>query len=207
MAKAVASPPKLILASASAARRGMLERAGVAFEVKPAEIDERAVQDVLIGDDSEVEPADVAELLAEAKARDVSERNPGALVIGSDQVLEFEDEILSKPEDIAQARAALKLLRGSTHHLHAGVAIALDGEVAWSMVDSASLTMRQFSDKFLASYIAEEGDSLCSSVGAYKLEGRGLQLFERIDGDFFTILGMPLLPLLIELRARGVIAT
>jgi septum formation protein len=205
MAKSVAM--KLILASGSTARRGMLERAAMTFEVQPAAIDERAIQDVLMGDDSEVEPADVAELLAEAKARDVSERNPGAIVIGSDQVLEFEDEILSKPADIAQARAALKLLRGSTHQLHSGVAIAIDGEMVWSLVDSASLTMRQFSDKFLASYIAEEGDGLCSSVGAYKLEGRGLQLFERIDGDFFTILGMPLLPLLIELRARGVIAT
>ncbi|MEQ1616417.1 MAG: Maf family protein [Hyphomicrobiaceae bacterium] len=207
MAKSVMPPPKLILASASAARRAMLERAGVLFDAKPAKIDERAVQDVLMGDDSEVEPADIAELLAEAKARDVSERHPGALVIGSDQVLEFEDEILNKPADLAQARAALKLLRASTHQLHSGVAIALDGEVVWSLVDTASLTMRQFSDKFLAAYIAEEGEALCSSVGAYKLEGRGLQLFEHIDGDYFTILGMPLLPLLNELRARGAIAT
>lgn len=200
---AKAQSPRLVLASASAARRGMLERAGVAFEVRPAEIDERAVQDVLMGDDSEVEPADIAELLAEAKARDVSERMPGALVIGSDQVLEFEDEVLNKPADLEQARASLKLLRGATHQLHSGVALALDGEVVWSMVDSASLAMRPFSDRFLAAYVAEEGDGICSSVGAYRLEGRGLQLFDRIDGDFFTILGMPLLPLLAELRARG----
>ncbi len=202
MAKA-AAVRTIVLASASAARRDMLARAGVTFEIVPAQIDERAIQDVLTGEDSEVEAADVAELLAEAKARDVSERHPGALVVGSDQILEFEDEILSKPADVAQARASLKLLRGATHQLHAGVAIAIDGEVVWSMVDSASLTMRQFSDKFLSTYIAEEGDGLCASVGAYKLEGRGLQLFERIDGDFFTILGMPLLPLLAELRARG----
>lgn len=199
--------PKIILASASAARRDMLSRAGVAFEIEPAEIDERAVQDVLLGDDSEVEPADIAELLAEAKARDVSLRKPGALVIAADQVLEFEDEALSKPVDLDAARASLKLLRGATHQLHAGVAIAIDGEVVWSMVDSATLVMRQFSDKFLAAYVAGEGDELCASVGAYKLEGRGVQLFERIEGDFFTILGMPLLPLLEELRARGALPT
>lgn len=198
--------PRLVLASASAARRDMLERAGVVFEVLPAQIDERAVQDVLTSEDSEVEPADIAEILAEAKARDVSEKCPGALVIGADQVLEFEDEILNKPGDLAQAKAALKLLRGATHHLHSGVALARDGEIVWSMAETASLTMRRFSDKFLANYVAEEGEGLCESVGAYKLEGRGLQLFERVEGDFFTILGMPLLPLLAELRTHGVIA-
>lgn len=196
---------KIILASASAARRDMLARAGVTFEIVPAEIDERAVQDVLTGDESAIEAADIAELLAEAKARDVSERHPNAIVIGADQVLEFEDEVMSKPPDIAAARATLKLLRGASHQLHSAVAIAVSGEVAWSLVDSATLSMRSFSDKFLASYLADEGAEVCSSVGAYKLEARGLQLFERIDGDFFTILGMPLLPLLAELRARGLL--
>ena len=196
---------RIILASASTARRDMLARAGVTFEAVPAEIDERAVQDVLTADESEIEAADIAELLAEAKAKDVSERHPNAVVIGADQVLEFEDEIMSKAPDIAAARASLKLLRGASHQLHSAVAIAIGGEVEWSMVDSASLTMRKFSDRFLAAYLADEGADVCSSVGAYRLEGRGLQLFERIEGDFFTILGMPLLPLLGQLRSRGLL--
>jgi septum formation protein len=198
---------RLILASASAARRDMLERAGVAFEVEPARIDERAIQDILMADDTEVEPADIAELLAEAKARDVSDRHPGALVIGADQVLNVGTTLLTKAADLGQARATLKGLRGKTHQLHSGVALARDGEILWSMVETACLTMRTFSDAFLRSYIAAEGSELCASVGAYKLEGRGLQLFHSIAGDYFTILGMPLLPLLAELRARRIIAT
>jgi septum formation protein len=194
---------RIVLASASASRRGMLERAGIIFDVEAARIDERAIQDVLTADDSEVDPADIAELLAEAKARDVSVRKPGAFVIGSDQVLEHEGEILTKADDIVGARSTLQRLRGQTHCLHAGVAIAVDGEIVWSMVDTAELTMRPFSDAFLDAYLAAEGEELCSSVGAYKLEGRGIQLFGRVDGDYFTILGLPLLPLLAELRARG----
>ncbi len=198
---------RLILASASAARRDMLTRAGIAFDVEPARIDERAIQDALTGGENEVEPADIAELLAEAKARDVSLRNPGALVIGSDQVLNLGPLLLTKPADLAAVRATLKLLRGKTHHLHAGVALARDGDIIWSTVETASLTMRRFSTAFLDTYVAAEGDDLCACVGAFKLEGRGLQLFEQIDGDFFTILGMPLLPLLAALRAQGAIAS
>ena len=198
---------RLILASASAARRDMLTRAGIGFDVEPARIDERAIQDALTGGENEVEPADIAELLAEAKARDVSLRNPGALVIGSDQVLNLGPLLLTKPADLAAVRATLKLLRGKTHHLHAGVALARDGDIIWSTVETASLTMRRFSTAFLDTYVAAEGDDLCACVGAFKLEGRGLQLFEQIDGDFFTILGMPLLPLLAALRAQGAIAS
>jgi septum formation protein len=198
---------RIILASASAARRDMLQRAGIVFEVEPARIDERAVQDVLTADNSDVDPADIAELLAEAKARDVSERNPGALVIGSDQVLNAGATLLTKPADLADVRSTLKRLRGRTHQLHAGVALAQDGDVVWSTVETAGLSMRTFSDAFLETYISAEGSDLCACVGAYKLEGRGLQLFQSIDGDYFTILGMPLLPLLAELRARLAIAT
>lgn len=198
---------RLILASASAARRDMLTRAGIGFDVEPARIDERAIQDALTGGENEVEPADIAELLAEAKARDVSLRNPGALVIGSDQVLNLGPLLLTKPADLAAVRATLKLLRGKTHHLHAGVALARDGDIIWSTVETASLTMRRFSTAFLDTYVTAEGSDLCACVGAFELEGRGLQLFEQIDGDFFTILGMPLLPLLAALRAQGAIAS
>jgi septum formation protein len=205
MAEPRATP--LILASASAARREMLARAGVAFNVEPAQIDERAVQAVLTGGNGDVEPADIAELLAEAKARDVSARHPGALVIGSDQVLSLGTALLTKSPDLVAVKATLKRLRGRTHELHAGVALARDGELLWSTVDTATLTMRKFSDAFLADYVAAEGVDLCGAVGAFKLEGRGLQLFERIDGDYFTILGMPLLPLLAALRTHDALAT
>lgn len=203
----MAERPKIILASASASRRAMLEQAGVTFVVEPARIDERAIQEALLADDSDVEPADIAELLAEAKARDVSERHPQALVIGSDQVIELEGEILTKSPDVAAAKARLRDLRGKPHELHSAVAIARNGEPLWSVVDSASLVMRPFSGAFLDAYVADEGEGLCASVGAYKLEGRGIQLFERVDGDFFTILGMPLLPLLGELRRLQALVT
>jgi septum formation protein len=198
---------RLILASASAARRAMLERAGVAFEVEVARIDERAIQAILTADNNKAEPADIAKRLAQAKAHDVSARNPGALVIGSDQVLNVGNSLLAKSTDLAGVRATLNRLRGKTHQLHSGVALAQDGDVVWSTVETASLTMRNFSDAFLEAYIAAEAEDLCASVGAYKLEGRGLQLFHSIDGDYFTILGMPLLPLLAELRARRAIAS
>jgi len=199
---------RLILASASSARRAMLEDAGVAFEVESARIDERATQDILTaGSSGGVEPADIAELLAQAKARDVSMRNPGALVIGSDQVLNVGASLLTKSADLAGVRATLKRLRGKTHQLHSGVALARDGDIVWSTVETASLTMRNFSGAFLEEYVAAEGSDLCASVGAYKFEGRGLQLFQSIAGDYFTILGMPLLPLLAELRAQRAITT
>jgi septum formation protein len=193
----------LILASASTARRTMLANVGVAFTVEAAAIDERAVEADLGSDD----PALVARRLAEAKALDVSRRRPGALVIGADQTLNIGRERLTKSADLAQVRTTLLRLRGQTHHLHSGVALAHDGRLLWSIVDSAALTMRVFSDGFVDDYIAAEGSDLCACVGAFKLESKGLQLFARIDGDFFTILGLPLLPLLAELRARGALAT
>ena len=185
----------------------MLEQAGVAFKIEPARIDEAAVRDQLLRRDPAAEPAAIAAGLAEAKALDVSARNPGALVIGSDQILNLGPEILTKSADIKEARATLLRLRGQTHLLHSAVSIAIDGTVVWGTVDTAHLTMRRFSDAFLDHYLSVEGADLIEAVGAFKLEGRGLQLFERIAGDYFTILGMPLLPLLAELRARGAVAS
>lgn len=182
----------------------MLEAAGLAFAVVPADLDERAIRETLAAGDSSVEPADVAEVLARAKAETVSRARPG-VVIGADQVLALGDEVFEKPAGIEEARAHLLKLRGQTHQLHSAVVLAEAGEVAWAHVDTASLTMRTFSLTFLDDYLSRVGTAVCQSVGAYQLEGVGVQLFERIDGDYFTILGLPLLPLLAELRLREVI--
>jgi nucleoside triphosphate pyrophosphatase len=193
----------LILASASKARRQMLASAGIEFVVQPADIDEAAVREALDGPGATMPPADVALVLAEAKATAIAERNPGALVIGADQVLALGDEILSKPGSIAEAHRQLKRLRGRTHELHSGVCCVRGDKTLWRHAASASLTVREFSDRFLQDYLNQEGENVCQSVGAYQLEGRGAQLFSKIDGDYFTILGMPLLPLLNFLREDG----
>jgi septum formation protein len=196
----------VILASASSARRAMLTDAGVAFTVVPAEVDETAIREALTAGNAAIDPCDIAEVLARAKALSVSELNPGAIVVGADQVLACEGEIYAKAPDAAAARKALLKLRGKAHMLHSAVAIAEHGEVTWDFSATAHLTMRDFSLAFLGEYASRAGPALTSSVGAYQLEGLGLQLFERIEGDYFTILGLPLLPLLAELRHRGVIA-
>lgn len=203
----MADQRRLVLASGSRTRREMLTAAGVTFEVLPADVDERAIREALIADGTEVEPGDIAEVLARAKAEAVSREVPDALVVGADQVLAFENEIFEKPVDLTAAQAALLRLRGKTHQLHASVVMAERGEVTWTAGDVAHLTMRRFSTAFLGQYLAAAGERVCESVGAYQLEGLGVNLFERIEGDFFTILGMPLLPVLAELRARGVLAT
>ncbi len=192
--------PPIILASGSSARRQMLEDAGVSFKVDPANIDEDAIRQSVALSNPIADPAYVAGELARAKALDVSQRHPGALVIGSDQILNLGTEILTKSADVTAARATLSKLRGQTHALHSAVVLAFNGEIVWADVDTARLTMRAFSDEFLNHYLASEGAELFSAVGAFKLEGRGLQLFEVIEGDFFTILGMPLLSLLGALR-------
>lgn len=197
---------RLILASGSATRREMLRAAGVSFDIMPAEIDEPALRDALVADNPHVTPTAVAAALAAAKARDVGRRQPQALVIGSDQVLELDGEIFAKPQDAAGVRATLQRLSGRTHALHAAVALARGDDVVWSANDTATLTMRPLSSALIESYIEGVGAAVCQSVGAYQIEGRGIQLFSRIDGDHFTILGMPLLPLLQELRAQGVLA-
>lgn len=201
----VAKP--IILASGSSARRAMLTQAGVGFTIEPARIDETAIRDEFLRRVPLATPPEIALMLAGAKARDVSMRNGGALVIGSDQILNIDATILTKPVDRAAAAATLQHLRGRQHQLHSAAAIAIDGAIVWSTVDTANLTMRRFSDEFLEQYLDAEGDSLWEVVGAFKLEGRGLQLFERIEGDYFTILGMPLLPVLTELRVQGAISS
>jgi septum formation protein len=198
----VEPPRTLVLASASAGRRQTLQAAGVVFDVVPSTVDEMAVRATLSG----ATPSGIAEALARAKAADVSRRMPHALVMGADQVLALDDSLLSKPRDVAEARKQLVLLRGKTHALHTAVALAERSEAVWSRVETAALTMRCFSDAFLDAYLRAAGERVCASVGAYEIEGRGIQLFERVAGDHFTIVGLPLLPLLRELRGRGAIA-
>ncbi len=195
----------LVLASKSAARAAMLQAAGITVALAPADIDERAFDETWsrAGHGPDV----VARLLAEEKARAVSRTHPGAVVIGADQTLALGSRRFSKPADVAEARANLTTLRGETHHLHSGVALVRDGETLFATVSSAAMTMRAFSDAFLDAYIERQGGRVLSSVGCYQLEGEGIQLFERIDGDYFTILGMPLLPLLSALRHHGLVAS
>lgn len=201
----MAEPRRLILASGSAARRAMLDAAGIAFEVHTSSVDEDAVRDTLTADNTDIDPADIAEVLARAKAEDVSRRFPDAVVIGADQVLSLGREMFAKSTDLEGARRTLMKLRGTTHQLHAAVAVAEGGDVGWATVDTASLTTRSYSASFVADYLARAGARVCRSVGAYEIEGLGINLFERVEGDHFTILGMPLLPLLAELRRREVI--
>ena len=195
----------LILASASAARRAMLSNAGVNFQIVSSGIDEVKLKEVLINLAAPV-PETVAKGLALAKASEVSNRNPEAYVIGSDQILALGHDILSKASDAQGARRTLHKLRGKTHSLHSAVSLMQGGALLWNHVESAHLTMRKFSDIWLEHYLDTAGDALTASVGAYHLEGIGVQLFEKIEGDYFTTLGMPLLPLLRELRRREVLA-
>ena len=200
----MSEPWPLILASQSAARRRMLADAGLKFEIEPSGIDEEKLKDVLIELSGSL-PETVAKGLALAKASEVSLRNPDAYVIGTDQVLSLGQDIFSKASDMQGARRTLHTLRGKTHTLHSAVVVMISGSALWHHVESAELTMRKFSDVWLEHYLDAAGDALTHSVGAYHLEGLGAQLFEKIEGDYFTILGMPLLPLLAELRRRKVI--
>ena len=195
----------LILASSSAARAALLENAGLAFRRVPADIDERAAEEPLAAGGAG--PGDIAELLAEVKALDVSARHPGALVIGADQTLGLGEARFNKPEDMEAARRQLLALSGRTHTLHSAVCVARDGAILWRELAAAHMTMRPLSPAFVGQYLAAVGDRALKSVGCYQLEGPGIQLFERIDGDYFTILGLPLLPLLAFLRSEGAIAT
>jgi septum formation protein len=204
---AEAAPVELLLASASPSRRKLLEAAGVSFRVIPANVDEAALKRGLAAEGSRRAPAAIAEALAAAKARTASSAYRASLVIGADQVLALEDEPFDKPGDLVTARAQLERLRGKAHRLFSAVALAQEEKVVWSMVGHATLTMRNFSDGFLDAYLAEAGPRLCQIVGCYEIEGRGAQLFQRVEGDHFTIVGLPLLPLLAELRRRGVIGT
>jgi septum formation protein len=191
----------VVLASASAARAPLLRAAGVALVIDPAAIDEDEVKASLrlSGADGAV----VAESLAELKALRIARHHPAALVIGADQVLQQGADLYDKPQGLAAARRQLLALRGRTHELISAVVIVRDGIRLWHHVGRARLTMRAFTDSFLEQYLTEAGGEALGSVGAYRLEGRGVQLFQRIDGDYFTILGLPLLPVVDFLREQG----
>ncbi len=197
-------PQRVILASASVYRQRMLQAAGVACEVRPADIDEVGLRKVYARELPSPPPAEVALRLAEEKAVTVSRAAVDALVIGSDQVLEIGGDVLSKPPTLAAAREQLLALRGRTHTLPTAVAIAWNGAVTWRHVEAPRLTMRNFDDDFLDDYISKVGLAVTTTVGGYQVEGLGAQLMERIEGDYFAIVGLPLLPLLAALRARGV---
>ncbi len=193
----------LILASQSPFRRMLMDNAGLVFEAEAARINERAVEAALAARNPS--PQDVAETLAIEKARDVSARHPGAFVIGSDQTLSLEGRVFHKPADMVEAKSHLLAMSGRTHSLNCGIALVRNGELLWSHVSIAHLTVRPLSDAFVDRHLARVGTRILASVGAYQLEGEGVQLFERIDGDYFTILGLPMLPLLAKLRDLGAI--
>ncbi|MDY8108030.1 Maf-like protein [Fulvimarina sp. 2208YS6-2-32] len=191
----------IVLASSSVHRRELLKNAGVDFTAEASDIDERDVEAPLKG--SGVSPDEIAQILAEAKAVDVSERHPGHLVIGADQTLSLGDQVFHKPANMEEARRALLSLSGQTHHLNSAVVLVLDGAVIWRHTSIAALTMRKLDPGFIGRYLAHAGQKALTSVGGYQIEREGIQLMEAIDGDYFTIIGLPLLPLLKELRARG----
>lgn len=193
----------IVLASKSAARRAVLTGAGVPFEVQVAGVDEDAVKTSLLAQGSNAR--DIADALAELKAIRVSQKTPG-FVIGSDQTLEFEGRLYDKAADLAEAKVRLKAMRGKPHKLHSAVVVAKDGAPIWREIVSATLTMRDFSDEFLEAYLATEGEAALGSVGVYRLEATGAQLFARIEGDYFAILGLPLMGLLDLLRRHGALA-
>jgi septum formation protein len=195
-------PDPLVLASKSAIRRTLLEAAGIPVTVHPADIDERGVEAAA----GKIAPSEAAALLAREKALAVSAALPGRLVVGADQTLALESQRFSKPLDNLAARLQLKTLRNRTHRLYSGIAMARGGQVLYQHVATADLTMREFSDSFLDVYIQATGEAVTQSVGGYQLEGIGIHLFEQIDGDHSTILGLPLLPLLAFLRQEGSLA-
>lgn len=194
---------RIILASASPFRKALLENAGIAVTAVPANVDERAVETAVVG--GGVTPGELAQILAEAKAIEVSERYPAAWVVGSDQVLSLDGEVLHKVADMDEARRRLLALSGRTHLLETAVVLARGGEAVWRHVSVAEMTMRQITPEFIGRYLAESGPGVIASVGAYQIEGPGIQLFEKVAGDHFTIVGLPLLPLLAALRHNGAI--
>ena len=195
--------PTIVLASKSRSRAAVLAGAGVAFETEDSEVDEGALKARLLAEGAG--PRAVAEQLGEAKALAVSARRPDDVVIGADQTLDLGGVLYDKPADLAEARSHLTAMRGRGHALHGGIVAAERGEVVWRTTETSRLWMRDFSDAFLDGYLARGGAALLASVGAYQLEGEGAQLFERIEGDYFAILGLPLLPLLGFLRERGAV--
>ena len=196
------APQPLVLASKSDVRGKILAAAGLRFEIRPAQIDERAVE----AQAGPLDAAAAARLLARKKAESVAAAQPGRLVLGADQTLARGSKRFSKPANRAEAAEQLRELRGRPHELNSALALVRDGEVLFEHVDRARLTMRNFSDAFLNDYLDMAGGAALASVGGYQLEGVGVHLFEQVDGDYFTILGLPLLPLLAFLRENGFIA-
>ncbi|OFX08638.1 MAG: septum formation protein Maf [Alphaproteobacteria bacterium RIFOXYD12_FULL_60_8] len=195
------SPPLLVLASGSSARRALLDCVGVSFIIDPPGIDEDQIKEAAKRERASTQ--DLAETLADLKARRISVRHPGALVIGADQVLEQDGTWFDKPGSRDEARAQLRLLRGKTHQLVTSAVVIQDDRRIWHHTQSARLTMRSFSEAFLEDYLDHAGEAIFSAVGGYHLEGRGAQLFSKVEGDYFTILGLPLLPLLDVFRNHG----
>lgn len=193
----------VILASTSPIRQTVLKHAGVDFTVRPPLANEARLKKTL----GVAKPEDIAMALAEAKARSISEPDSVDLVIGTDQVLALAGTVFDKPRDLAEARVHLSALRGRTHELQSALACARGGKIIWRCTATARLTMRSFSEAFLDSYLTHMGGEATRSVGAYKMEGDGIQLFEKVEGDYFTILGLPLLPLLAFLREQGELAS
>jgi septum formation protein len=194
-------PEPLVLASKSQSRRLLLHGAGIPIEVLPAEIDEREIDTR-----AALAPADTAVRLAGEKAKSIGARHPSRVVLGADQTLALGGERFSKPVDRHAAHAQLLALRGRTHALHSGFALVRDQSVLAAGVDSAHLTMRNFTDRFLDLYLDSAGTAVTASVGGYQLEGIGVHLFDRVEGDHFTILGLPLLPVLAACRRLGFVA-
>jgi septum formation protein len=197
--------PRLVLASASPSRAAVLRQAGLTALSEPAQVDEAEVKTALQAEGARAQ--DVAETLAELKAQKISRRRPGAFVIGADQMLECEGVWLDKPADLVQAADHLRFLSGKTHKLISAVCVVHDGVRLWHHIAAASLSMRPLSEGFITAYLTAVGPAAVTSVGAYQLEGLGAQLFTRVEGDYFTILGVPLLPLMDFLRNHGVLAT
>ena len=194
---------QLILASKSPFRAALLKNAGIEFTSQSADIDERAAETPLY--ETGATPDDVALVLAEAKALNVSEAHPDAVVIGCDQTLSLGDQVFHKPENMEQARRQLLQFSGKTHQLNSAVVLAKNGQTLWRHVSVARMTMRDLDPGFIGRYLGRVGDIALSSVGAYQIEGSGIQLFDKIDGDYFTIVGLPLLPLLAQLRKENLI--
>jgi septum formation protein len=192
----------LVLASRSKVRRAVLEAAAIPVEAVPADIDERAIA----GDEASMAATAVAALLAREKALAIARTRPGRIVLGADQTLAFGERQLHKPDGREGAAKQLRMLRGQSHALHSAVTVVRDDVVLFAHVGTAVLTMRSFSEDFLARYLDAAGADVLASVGGYQLEGKGSHLFERVEGDYFTVLGLPLLPLLDFFRREGLVA-
>lgn len=197
-------PAPIVLASSSGTRLRLLRAAGLPVSAQAARIDEETIRAALEADGAR--PRDIADTLAEMKARKIADRTPGAVVIGCDQVLDFKGRAWGKSATLDAARSQLQALRGNTHHLLSAIVLYHDGQPQWRHIGEATLTMRDFSDDWLDSYLVRNWESLRHSAGGYLLEAEGVRLFERVEGDYFSILGLPLLPLLGYLGQRGFIA-